>query len=427
MAQKYPVKHYTNTMAGSPIVKNNFGDITNLLDACLIKGFNVKTAFTFSVKNGTGILEFQVSHGYTIDQVLLVSGCNEVSLNTEYIVTGITDKTVTVKGAPEGLDKIATTGSTISVKVAPQGGWEIAFQAPNIRVYRSKSLNSNKPYIRVDDSQWDGYNATWSKYARVSIHETMTDALTSTGAMAPFSTDYPRLNFERPENTNYYFHYIWLYSRGGGSLASSSDTEKYWSIVADSRFFYLQCDTGFMGGNVYYVGEFMSYKPGDTYNCLLRAHDFIKRGYNLDISYNSNNSCDSLKANTFTGGVILRDWVIPSSPVGFGLCPIKTSKNEQYSGANAGVPYPNGPNYGLLACPVYIQQENGHIRGILPGARWVMQRANIPRYQKLPGLIGDPDRKFIYLTSYSEADGYNPEGGGVLIDITGPWIGNEGG
>ena len=167
------VKWMHQGMAGAPVLTNNWGSLTALLDACLVNGFNLQTVSAITRTDSTATAILTAGHGFTVDQVVRVAGSDQPDYTGEFTVTAVTSTTVsfTVNGTPV---TPATTATSLTMKVAPLG-FEIAYTGTNKRAYRSPNPRSNRPFLRVDDSLPTGYTTTWAKFGRVTIAEGMSD------------------------------------------------------------------------------------------------------------------------------------------------------------------------------------------------------------------------------------------------------------
>ena len=87
------VKWMHNAFAGAPVLTNNWGSLTALLDACLVTGFNLKTVTALARTGDVATATVGTGHGFVVDQVVLVEGCDQLSYNGEFTVTAITSTT----------------------------------------------------------------------------------------------------------------------------------------------------------------------------------------------------------------------------------------------------------------------------------------------------------------------------------------------
>ena len=207
------VKWMHQGVAGAPVLTNNWGSLTALLDACLVNGFNLQTVSAITRTDSTATATLTAGHGFMVDQVVLVAGCDQPQYNGEFTVTAVTSTTVsfTVNGTPV---TPATTATSLTMKVAPLG-FEIAYTGTNKRAYRSPNPRSNRPFLRVDDSLPTGYTTTWAKFGRVTIAEGMSDIDTFVGGRAPWEPAAPTRN-EVPSGsgtTMYTGWFKWYYAR----------------------------------------------------------------------------------------------------------------------------------------------------------------------------------------------------------------------
>ena len=73
-------KWFASTMAGAPALSGSVGAMISVLDACLKDGFNLLTLDSLVVASNvaTGT---KTSHGYIVNQVVLISGASPAGLN----------------------------------------------------------------------------------------------------------------------------------------------------------------------------------------------------------------------------------------------------------------------------------------------------------------------------------------------------------
>jgi hypothetical protein len=422
------VKYIHGGMPGAPSVANNWGDLTNMLDAVLVNGFNSRTPTDITLSGNTVTITFGVAHGYQIYQIIEVGGADQPEYNGQHRVTSITTNTVSflIAGTPTS----PATG-TFTCKVAPLG-FQIAFTGTNKRAYRSPNVQGNRPFLRVDDSLPAGYTTTWAKFARVTIAENMTDVDTFVGPRAPFDPGNPTAN-EIPSGTGttgIYGWYKWYYavdtlvSSRSESTGDGGAVSKNWSIVGDDRGFYLVISGHFVGGNrmLYAFGEFPSYKAGDAYNTLLFAIEYYgTAGTATQIAWSTRGG--NLASNDTPGRVAMRGWQQIGNPTRLAIFSLNTTNGTVQSGSTAQAPFPNNPDMGTIVHPVYIREESpSNLRGVLPGAYWALQSNAHLHRTILDNLVGLPNRALVYLSgiqNYNVSDGSGQNG--IWFDITGPW------
>lgn len=171
----FPVKWIHSGMRGAPQISGTAGTLIAAMDAFLLNGFGQVTALSVTVSGGIATATLNSGQSFEKHTVVLVEGVTTpAALNGEARVLTATSSSISwATSAPDG----AATG-VITIKVAPVGGWERAFTATNVVVYRSTDPSGARFYYRVDDS------GTLS--ARVVGYEAMTGVSTGTG---PFPTE----------------------------------------------------------------------------------------------------------------------------------------------------------------------------------------------------------------------------------------------
>lgn len=206
------------------------GQMLQVLDDCLINGFNPQTV-TIATKTATTVtLTFGVSHGYELSQIIEVSGATDAALNGRHRVTAKTATTVTIDAVG-----VAVTTGTIVTKVAHLG-WESIFGStdPLKRAYRSQNPQSSKTVLYLDMTlpAGHGYNATNpAKRAMVSICEDMTTLGVQINSYTDTTNNYA---------TNVNGSLFWYQCRGLNKAAAVNDTQKRnWIIVGNDHYFWL--------------------------------------------------------------------------------------------------------------------------------------------------------------------------------------------
>lgn len=419
------VKWMHNAFAGAPVLTNNWGSLTALLDACLVNGFNLKSVTALARVGEIATATIGSGHGFVVDQVVLVEGCDQPSYNGEFTVTAITSTTVSFRVDVEGGEPAspATTQTSITMKIAPLG-FEIVFTGTHKRVYRSPNPLSNRHFFRVDDSQPEGYTATWAKFGRVTIAEEMADIDTFVGAQAPFTPGAPTRN-EVPTGsgtTMYSGWFKWYYARNSYAETSgdNGNWSRTWVLIGDDRGFFLVNSSGYGGDKriLHAFTDFDSYKPGDNFASYLIASERYQQANYTGGSYPSQDAYSAYAQNT-TGKICLRDYTGIGGNCRLGMLSLNDGNNQNISGRSGAIPFPNGPDYGLILHPIYLREaDGGHLRGTLPGMFWVHQNQPYGHLTMIDNVIGYESRKFIYATMDY---GSEANTSGFCFDITGPW------
>lgn len=422
----YPVKFFHSGMQGAPVLSNNWGDLIGVLDACLVTGFNLKAVDSITSAAGVATATVSTGHGYKVDQIVFITGCEQTAYNGEQRVTGVTASTFTfaVVGTPASP---ATTQTSISAKVAPLG-WEKAFSGTNKAAYRSTDPASPRHYLRVDDSMktqvapYNAYDTSWAKWANVGICENMTDIDTIVGAQAPFDPNYPEQNWKQRADWHWGW-YKWFHGRQTGyeNYGDGGAGARNWVIVGDGRFFYLmnsvQPGFNWYGRGLYCFGDFPSFKPGDAYNTMLKAQDVFGSQspyFSHPFQYGHEGLLGTLEN---TGVVVLRNHTQLGNPVRLNATTLNLNNGQLWNG-RGGLPFPNASDFALWMLPIYLRQEDANMRGMLPGMRWLPQDRPYSDLTIVDNVVNEAGHKFL-LPRYSHASEF--EWGQLAFDITGPW------
>ena len=415
------VKWMHSGMTGAPVLTNNWGSLTAMLDALLVNGFNLKPVLGLTRNDTTATATMSPGHGFLVDHVVRIEGCEEPAYNGDFTITAITVDSIrfSVVGEPASP---ATTVLGITAKIAPLG-LEIAFTGENKRAYRSPNPLSNRPFLRVDDSLPEGYTTTWAKFARVTLAEDMVDVDTFVGARAPFDPANPNAN-ELPSGSGtsmYSGWFKWYFARNNTAetYGDNGADARSWVLVGDDRGFFLACASGWGGDRrvLYTFTDFDSYKPGDNYASFLTASDRYHSVSAWPYSYPNQESYSTHSLET-TGKVCMRDYTQVGGNARLGLFSLNDGNNQNISGRSGSIPFPNGPDYGLILHPIYLRETTGHMRGMLPGMYWIHQNQPYEHMTLIDQVLGYPGRKFLIVTLDYAHEGNTS---GFAFDITGPW------
>lgn len=177
------VQWFTSDNINVPQLKNTWGCMIDVLDACLVTGFGSQTVSSLVVENGVAIVTFSGSHKINQFQWIEILGAGTPELNAEFKVLGITSNTLEFL---VDLPDQTATGS-IACKLAA-AGWTKAFSGTNKAVYQAKDLVANPYFLRVDNSLDPVYTTTYAKFAKVGILESCTGIDDIGGNQAPFDS-----------------------------------------------------------------------------------------------------------------------------------------------------------------------------------------------------------------------------------------------
>src|SRR5690606_3862025 len=157
--------NHTNTSA--PVLDNIYWTILDVLDACLMNGFEVGSVSYLTTSGKIVTATFSSSHNLQKYQVIKITGANQSELKWE-------SRILTVQNAQSVTFELATAASTATasgtiVASLPPLGWEKSFYEANSAgggkaAYRSTNLLlPSRPFLRVVDELDPVYTETYAK------------------------------------------------------------------------------------------------------------------------------------------------------------------------------------------------------------------------------------------------------------------------
>lgn len=415
------VKYFNSGMAGAPQVSNNWGDLITMLDACLINGFNLKAIDSLTSQDGIATASITTGHAYQAGQILNINGATQTEYNGEHrvIATTATTFTYAITGAPSSP---ASTTTSLSAMVSPLG-WEAPFTGTNKRAYRSKNPLSPGNMLLIDDGiKANEYADTWAKWANVGIVEGLADIDTIVGSQAPFDASKPTQNWQQWE-ANQWGWFKWYHAQQSGYdiYGDGGGGDRNWVLIGDDRLFYLfitnQKDYNWYGRNFYCFGDIESFKPGDRYHTVLCADDHYWSNNNYSSYPGQYNGYGLTHTLNWNGKAMLRNHTQVGNYIRWGVTSLNTGNNQQICG-RGNLPFPNGADYSLWLMPTYVRQEDGHMRGTMPGMHWMHQDRPYSDQTIIDNVVGQSDKQFVLVRTQYSSDS---EGAQVAFDITGPW------
>lgn len=369
-------------MGSAPVLRGVAGDAVTLLDACLVNGFNLRTASSVVVSGQVATVTFGSAFGWLQNQVVEIAGATPSALNGWKRVSTVVGNTLTFP-APGVADQTAT--GTITCRT-PGLGWQKAFSGTNVAVYRSQDLTGTRFFLRVSD---DGTGS--AAYARVRGFETMTDINTGTG---PFPTDA---------------------QISGGAFwhkSSTADTvSRQWALVGDSLTFYFSSrNAATQLSSELCFGDFASLGSADAYRCLIASK------------------------NTSSGNTGAGSWGFLSQNLASSVDAVYVARGASQLGSSLEVPqfgltapaieWPNLPNNGLVVYPTVINDTSSRMRGRPRGLLFSAHSSNTSGVFALGQVLSSADGYAglaLCLDRTSDTGG-NPQFAlGALADLVGPW------
>jgi hypothetical protein len=316
----------------------------------------------------------------------------------------------------------ATTTTNLSAKVAPLG-WEKPFAGTSKAAYRSKNPQSPQNILLIDNSlKTPNYTTDLGQVGQRRHRRRPVGHRHHRRRAGSLRPEQPDAELEaghgQPVGLVQVVPRPWQAVRATATAAAGN---RNWVLIGDDRLFFLFCTNaagyGWYGRNSYCFGDLISFKPGDNYATVLAADDNYS-GMSNYWSYPGQFSGYGLVSSLdFTGKVLLRNHTQLGNPVRFGLTSLNTNNGQQICGRGP-MPFPNGADYSLWLLPTYVRQEDGHMRGILPGMLWMPQDRPYSDQTIVDNVVGQAGKRFLLVrTQYSS----ETEGAQIAFDITGPW------
>lgn len=379
------VKWFHSGMANAPILRGEAGALIELLDACLINGFDARTPDSIVVAGGVATVSLSAGNPFEQHVVIQLAGATPAGLNAEWRIatSAASSFTFACPGIAEG-----TAIGTITCKRAP-AGWAKPFSATGKAVYQASDLEATQFYLRLDDADAQG--------CRVRGYEQMSDVDTG---VDPFPT------LTQRTATNY----TWRKSD------ESSGVARPWLLVADGMMIYLVCKfdtTVSFGYALHWFGDVVSYFPGDVFHCAIAANGTAIPSFPGHIS--SAGAPLSAEAEYLARRA---DPVTKSSV--FARFGIDGNSGFPFGGTNM-PPLAAGDPMNLLY-PMAISDAGSSLA------------SSVPLRGQMPGLAAPLHHKPVGHLSLAEGGGalqdhtligvmvaYITASGCLFIDITGPW------
>lgn len=255
------VKWFSSENFNAPSLGNNWGDLINVLNKCLIDGYGSQNITSIVISDGVGVATFPGAHKLEMFQWVKFAGATNTTLNNEFKVLGLTTNTIEfLIDLPD-----QTITESIACSLAPLG-WSKPFSDTGRAVFQAKDTSKNPYYLRVDDTCDPLHTPTRAKFAKVGILESCTGIDDISGPQAPFDPLLPTKNWvgtgSAVGNTGAYIGWAkWVYATSDTASSSSFplsntalDGVRDWILVGDDANFYIFPTTLPNDRNTTYVG-----------------------------------------------------------------------------------------------------------------------------------------------------------------------------
>ena len=285
--QQTDTRFITSGYKGTEVLNNTYGCLNRLLKQVLVQGYNKQPIESLIIKDSVIELRVPLNHGFVTNQVVSILDTSIPLLKGEYRIL-TTDGLILTIAKPEGLDSNSVYEAGSFVQGSPLG-YSIVYENNEEGVVCYKNSSTRSPAILkvIDKLPPNGYDISWSKYARVTVgQEINNEGNFVEDFKAPYHPDFPDA-----ENTGnkivgaggVHGFAKWIYSLGHNyenieTRVPSGVFPNKWRIIGDSTSFYLMIHTtGLPDLNYSYdlvgFGNYVSYNDKETTNVCLQAKD----------------------------------------------------------------------------------------------------------------------------------------------------------
>lgn len=239
------IKWFSSNDVNAPQLSNTWGCLIDVLDACLVTGFNNQTVASLVITNKVAIATFSGAHGFKQFQVVELLNSDHAEIhNKEFKILGVTSSTIEFY---IDLPDRAVTGIT-SCKLAPLG-WKKPFAGIHKAVYQPKDNILNPYYFRIDNSRDPVYTDTYAKFAKVGIFDSCSDIDDLSGNQMPYDPTNPTKNWIGTGSgvAAYSGWFKWRYAVFENLATSSSwgdynipiNGNREWVLIGNDEGFYI--------------------------------------------------------------------------------------------------------------------------------------------------------------------------------------------
>ncbi|QZM13435.1 hypothetical protein ABVS_2808 [Acinetobacter lwoffii] len=290
MNTDFKIFHHTNNNA--PVLDNIYGTMLDVLDACLVNGFEVGSVSSLTTSGKTVTATFSSSHNLQKYQVIKITGANQSEFNGEHRITEVPNSNQIKFELTTATSTTAASGTIIAS--LPPLGWEKPFYESNPAgggkaAYRPANLLlPSRPFLRVVDELDPTYTATYAKYAKVGIVDDMIGINEMSGLQAPYDASNPDKNWVGTGAGQSVVNgwAKWYYARGSTpgisgnqyDYSTPSNGPRKWIVLGDKDYFYIipsvnPATSGAPNQVIWGFGYFESLYNPDNNSFFLACHD----------------------------------------------------------------------------------------------------------------------------------------------------------
>lgn len=273
------VQYFTSEQVGAPkMIGDSNGDMLNVLDACLLHGWGEQTATESVLADGLLTITFGLSHGFLQNQLVIITGLTDGTLNGKKRIASLTPNSITIKA-----DNALSADGEAKVSLAPLD-WQSLFGAddPLKRAYRSKIAGVQR--VLFLDMSYPNPALYSSSQPVTRAMVTVCDDMQVLGV--PIGDMTNNLN-KKPANEN--GSLFWYQKRHSAPTTSVPPTASRWKVVGNGEFFYFIVGwsshaslDGTLATDIFGFGKYADLSGGVIDNTFLSAvYNLNDRGSSL--------------------------------------------------------------------------------------------------------------------------------------------------
>ena len=270
------VRYFDQNTFEIPKLLNTWGCKVDLLDCALVTGNTPQQVLSSSVSEDEDhwlfTLTLNIGHGFKKNlSVVRIKESFNVDLNGLHRVQEITPTSIVIALLKSDLpNKPLNIEDTLGMTIALEPlGYEIVFQEPQKRVYKTANPLAKQAYLRVDNSCPPDYDPSWAKLSRISMFSEIDGIDDFRFRLGRLKAPCWEGNYDAVEDKR---NDVWMASRSRThshsfpiKTTSGHATVPDYFIIGDSKTFYISLKNVLYYDNVngsdliYTFGEYSKY------------------------------------------------------------------------------------------------------------------------------------------------------------------------
>lgn len=240
------VRVYRHTDPGAPPLTGTAGSMVSLLTACLVSGYGASTPTSVTRSGSTVTVSYNSQHNYQPLTVIKISGADQEGYNGLHRIESVSQdgKSFTFT-LPDGVTPDSPATGTITVKIAG-ADWERTHVSDDLKraCFRPTDQTASGYYLYIDDTQSSVTRRTIASGCRVVVNIDERYDTFPTGVDAA----------------------VWWYK------SDDSTTQRIYTLIADSKTFYLYVNyNNNTGHRIYVFGDIIPIYSYDSGCCMING------------------------------------------------------------------------------------------------------------------------------------------------------------